>query len=75
MRYEKEHMGPPKVRMPYPDLLNIVEYKTAYQAACSASEPMKGERPDRDPQVGPSVAGCAVVFCHYRVTGQYLLLL
>lgn len=52
MRYEAEHMGPPKVAMPYPDLLDILEYKTAYDAACAASEPVKGERLDRDPQVG-----------------------
>mgnify|MGYP001810014080 CR=1 FL=1 len=52
MRYEAEHMGPPKVAMPYPDLLDILEYRTAYDAACAASEPVKGERLDRDPQVG-----------------------
>lgn len=45
-------MRPPKVEMPYPDLLDILEYKTAYEAACAASEPVKGEWPDRDPQVG-----------------------
>jgi hypothetical protein len=52
MRYEAQHMDPPKVDMPCPDLLDILEYKTAYEAACAASEPVKGERPDRDPQVG-----------------------
>jgi hypothetical protein len=52
MWYEAQHMGPPKVEMPYPDLLDILEYKTAYEAACAASEPVKGEWPDRDPQVG-----------------------
>lgn len=51
LRYEADHMGPPKVTMPYPDLLDILEYKTAYKAACEASETEKGERPDRDPQV------------------------
>jgi hypothetical protein len=51
-KYEADHIGPPAKKLPYEDLMSIPEYKAAYNAACAAAEPKKGERPDRDPQVG-----------------------
>lgn len=58
LRYEADHMAPPAKRLPYADLMDILEYKAAYQKACAAAEPEKGLRPDHDPQVrGSTLAG------------------
>lgn len=60
-QYESDHMSASK-DLPYPDLMQVPEYKAAYNAACAAAEPEKGlRRPDRDPQV---TTGCtAAVRC------------
>jgi hypothetical protein len=50
MRHQADHIAA-DIKLPVADLLQLPEYEKAYKAACAAQEPMKGERPDRDPQV------------------------
>ena len=54
-RYEADHIAA-AIKLPVADLLKLPEYQAAYKAACAGQEPMKGERPDRDPQVRTSAS-------------------